>query len=339
MAARRATASLLASTPRHVPHRPLNILRAASSSTTTTTTTASSPSTGFPRGVGRLGLASYDDGNPPPVAVPKPPDSTWYTASPSFVAFDRSLDDLIHRTRHALFHAGVLTRYAATPDFRGTGIRLRHLRWKARGIGSPDGEADQALRRLFSEITWKDSSQVQLIIGDGKKLKISTYRRITARLNELRALSRYVNFAISLGSGPYGGDTLEMRNLESEIADQVALFVRREITTGRSRLTEAQRDAWGRYYGLGRKKSASARAWLIETVPPAPSASSSTEEGKEATEVVQATGAEDARVGQVRVNGRPLAEYFVSPQQRAVVLHPFMISRYALPSPSLSPLC
>lgn len=288
--------------------------RAASAYTSTSTSTASAP--------------AFADLAPP---VPKPPSATWYTGSPSLASLRQHLDSLTHRTRHLLYSARVLTRYSSDPNFGGTGIRLRFLRWKALGVGTTDGQGDPTLRALLRQVSWKNREDFEAQVegsapgggssGGRKRLKISTYRELTRQLSELRQLQLYVHYALTLGGVD---DTFALRKCETEIAQVVEQYGRLGRDVGERKGIVNERDPYGRYVGKGRKKEATARGWMVEVVHPR----ASSQEAAGGQDLVKAAGDDVAPpIGKVLINGKPLSEYFESPQQRAVVLQPFVITR------------
>lgn len=265
-------------------------------------------------------------------AVPKPPSATWYTGSPYIVGLQRELDSLVHRTRHLLHSARILTRYSSSPDFAGTGIRLRFLRWKALGLGtSPDQPGDPVgdaeLRKLLSNVPWKTredfETEVQGAAGSGKRLKPSEYDQFTGQLSELRRFQLYIRYALGLGGIDEGA---ALRKVDEEIGALVARFARPVKEVGEREGAKLERDEYGRYAGLGRKKHATARAWIVEVVHPSASTASS--------DAAVTVPGQDAvpPVGRVVVNGQPISEYFTNPHHRAVLLHPFVITRSVHPS-------
>ena len=177
---------------------------------------------------------------------------------------------------------------------------------------------------------WKPKDHMSSAFGC--RLTTSHYRRLTTLLAQL---SEYQNIASTAGC----------HDLGKGISDVLQLFQRDDtaVVLARGKRKEVKFDEYGRTYTLGKRKTSSARVWMIPVEPktdatmahtllglvppqpasmpssPSPASSLTRSKGppKEPFKVTTAT---------VLVNNMPLAEYFSVPTDRERVIRPFKVT-------------
>ncbi|WVW85475.1 hypothetical protein I302_107513 [Kwoniella bestiolae CBS 10118] len=138
------------------------------------------------------------------------------------------------------------------------------------------------------------------------KLRTNTLRQVHELLSELNHLRHVSELS---GNGELVGKINEVLGRYERIYRSTS-----ESTGNAKEEEEGQGvDEFGRSYGMGRKKTSSARVWLI----PSPSLLSST--SSEKTEVVDS---------EILINHIPLSQYFVRPSDRETILRPLKITGY-----------
>lgn len=109
--------------------------------------------------------------------------------------------------------------------------------------------------------------------------------------------------------------------LASKISVALRKFSKSEVKMERDNKKEVGLDKLGRANGSGRRKTATARVWLVPSRSAAPFI-----DGPARAEGGQAAGAESLPFGEVLVNQLPMAKYFGKVQDRAAVLRPLRLA-------------
>lgn len=194
-----------------------------------------------------------------------------------------------------------------------------------------------------NQIKWHSLHSMAILLqpNELRPLKMIEYTHAIKRLNELRGLKKYLMIAkaLQLTNDP------EINELDSEIQGILLQYIKPQDTARISKAQEIERDHLGRFYGLGRKKESTARAWMIEVkIPELPSKTtpsttleSSSEPQDQSSTSPKPTpeptddqelilSSHDLPLGQIIINGRPLVNYFHSPRQRATAIRPMEIT-------------
>lgn len=273
--------------PRRLPPLPLPLSRTVILRHASTSTASSSPSSSSP------------DYGPP-----KPPLKSWYTGSPSLSSFLSELASQVSQTRSVLFHTGYLgsVSSALPVPITGTGPGTG-TRW----IPPQDIASKLAL----------------------SKIRLAAYRRITALLAELQSLQPLLS---KLKDENLPGLSESVRTREKELTELLESFKR--VDTRAAAVSSEEADArqgqkrnrkhgyWdqntGLSYASGKKKTASARAWLVP-IPPSTSTSS------------PGTSSDlDSPIGRILVNAVPASSYFpsatTSASHTSLLLRPFSLT-------------
>ena len=139
------------------------------------------------------------------------------------------------------------------------------------------------------------------------------YRRVTALLNELNDYNRIAHAA-------------NCTDLANGIGDIVAMFEsgKKETYVAQAKRKKVALDSHGRSYTVGKRKTSSARVWMIPVNKPPQSASDAIErmfgipDSSTRKPVVSTTT--------ILVNNIPLAEYFPVPADRERITRPFKVA-------------
>ncbi|KAG1746183.1 ribosomal protein S5 domain 2-type protein [Suillus lakei] len=147
---------------------------------------------------------------------------------------------------------------------------------------------------------WVDKRELGLKLRS--TLTTSRYRRVVLVLNELET---YRSIAEKAG----------VAELQEGIRGITELFERADAATmlARGKAKPVKFDEYGRSYTLGKRKTSSARVWIVPVQqPPAdkPTASHN----------------EPVSVAQILVNNTPLSAYFPIPADRTRVIHPLKLA-------------
>ncbi|KAI7942330.1 hypothetical protein MJO28_012357 [Puccinia striiformis f. sp. tritici] len=205
--------------------------------------------------------------------LPKPPSTNWFTTHPALSDSFAHLDSLIHRSRQNLYSVQVLKRYSASPDFSGTGIRSKWLKWKmleSQSNGTTDPKQQHLFKLLWgtNQIKWHQLATMSLLVqeNENRKLKMIEYSHLTDRLNELKSLKKYLIIVKSLQLDK--ANLEEINKLDSQIEHELLKYSVPEHQASLTKRQPIERDHLGRFSGMGRKKESSARAWMIEVKIP-----------------------------------------------------------------------
>ncbi|KAG0151191.1 hypothetical protein CROQUDRAFT_37062 [Cronartium quercuum f. sp. fusiforme G11] len=286
------------------------------------------------------GRASADDKVP---IVPKPPSTNWFTTHPALSDSLSFLDSLIRRTREELHDASVLKRFSAPATFAGTGVRLKWLKWRMESRLSEANAEEQAIFKVLwnPQSQWHDRFTVGMILqgSGGRELSMIEYDTALAKLNELKALKRYLVFlkTTQLSTNPN-----QINQLDQDLQKALLMFTKPDRMGKSIKNEEFGRDHLGRFYGVGRKKESTARVWMIEVqVPKIPSIETSNAQVASSVKddsvptltseltTTQPEPSDDLRhipLGQIICNGRPINDYFHTPRQRATALRALEIT-------------
>ena len=157
--------------------------------------------------------------------------------------------------------------------------------------------------QLPGNIRWKNPDDLTGLFGG--RLKMSLHRRLQELLNELNR----IRYLAELGGKP-------------EVADKVAValgtYLRDDGSQRQSEEGEedVRVDEYGRAYGVGRRKEASARVWII----PSPNAS----------ELLDAPAGDSSiptlPTSEILVNHLLLPQHFQRPHDRETILRPLRIT-------------
>lgn len=156
-------------------------------------------------------------------------------------------------------------------------------------------------------------------------LTTSRYRRVVLVLNELETYR-----AIAEKAG--------ITELQEGIRGITELFERADAATmlARGKAKPVKFDEYGRSYTLGKRKTSSARVWIVPVQRPPADSSTPSPPTPALTETDSALEAllnpnssksnEDVSVAQVLVNNTPLSAYFPIPADRTRVIHPLKLT-------------
>lgn len=248
-------------------------------------------------------------------APPKPPAATWYTGRPALNSFLDTLQSTVKSTRSSLYHQGYLT--SVSQDVRTLSQSIIKETRQTPGV------------------RWLDAEDMASKIGTGK-IRLAYYRQITSLLSELQALLPYLQ---QEGQGEAVAQLLKeharpdlnaaARSLLSEEAaaelalTQSSTIGGRENNRGYGYLARNT----GISFAIGRKKTASARAWILPLpVTEASSQSATTSSSAEATPAQEAQSESEPALGSILINSRPISSYFPDAAARSLILRPFSIT-------------
>ncbi|OCF44008.1 hypothetical protein I317_02114 [Kwoniella heveanensis CBS 569] len=163
--------------------------------------------------------------------------------------------------------------------------------------------------------SWVSSEELSSLFD--VKLRTNTLRQVMELLTELHHL-RHIS------------DMSGYPELVQQINQALQNYERDEAKSSSERRAErdsaAKVDKFGRAYGMGRKKTSSARVWMIPT-PSAQNIFASTSNGTSA-QPTTATAAGSPASSSVLINHVPLATYFPRPSDRETILRPLRISGF-----------
>ncbi|KAG1729209.1 ribosomal protein S9/S16-domain-containing protein [Suillus paluster] len=172
---------------------------------------------------------------------------------------------------------------------------------------------------------WVDKRDLGLKLRSN--LTTSRYRRVVLVLNELET---YRSIAEKAG----------IVELQEGIRGITELFERADAATmlARGKAKPVKFDEYGRSYTLGKRKTSSARVWIVPVQQPPPADQSITSQPTPAamnTESALAAilnpnlsrkNGEPVTVSQILVNNTPLSTYFPIPADRTRVIHPLKLA-------------
>jgi len=140
------------------------------------------------------------------------------------------------------------------------------------------------------------------------------YRRVTTLLTELH---EYYRIAV----------TAKHTALADMIDDILRLFTsgKKDARLAQGRRKKVELDQYGRSYTVGKRKTSSARVWMIPVKFPSSSASTSTPE-----DILGLSGTREPTVpvptSTILINNLPIAEYFPQPAERERIVRPLKIA-------------
>merc|ERR1712093_17531 len=233
--------------------------------------------------------SSSSDANPYAVSTaPKPPLKTWYTGRPALSAFLQELSSHVKKTRETLYRSGIIASVDA--DVRGGPT----------GSGVPASPM-----KTTTGVRWLPADAIGSKLGVAN-VRLAYYRQITSLLSELHQLVPLLSFGSEQA-------VHSQQQLLEMLQKYVKVDARVEQASGvKQKGYGYTDDKTGIAYGLGRKKTASARAWVLPLQP----ATIAGEEG---------AGGED-KVGTIMVNGLSLTRYFSDVAHRSVITRPLKLT-------------
>lgn len=252
-------------------------------------------------------------------AHPKPPAATWYTGRPALNSFLDSLQATLKTSRSKLYHQGYLT--SVSQDVRTiTPIDTVQPHRPATGV------------------RWLSAEDMASKIGTSK-VRLAYYRQITGLLSELQALLPYLQ---EEGSSETIEQLLKKYSRPNVNAaatsllsaeDAAALAISQASNVGGRENNRGYgylaRDS-GISFAIGRKKTASARAWILPLPVTAEKSSeepASKDASTESTEVTVKTDSEpEPALGQILINNKPISTYFPTAAERSLILRPFTLT-------------
>ncbi|KAG0695708.1 ribosomal protein S9/S16-domain-containing protein [Suillus ampliporus] len=171
---------------------------------------------------------------------------------------------------------------------------------------------------------WVDKRELGLKLRSN--LTTSRYRRVVLVLNELETYR-----SISEKAGVMG--------LQEGIRGITELFERADAATmlARGKAKPVKFDEYGRSYTLGKRKTSSARVWIVPVQQPPADQSIASRSTPAATQTDSALEAilnpnsapknnDPVPVAQILVNNTPLSTYFPIPADRTRVIHPLKLA-------------
>ncbi|TFK73912.1 SSU ribosomal protein S9P [Pluteus cervinus] len=159
---------------------------------------------------------------------------------------------------------------------------------------------------------WKD--QAEMTTDFQSKMTTSRYRKVTSLLNEL---NDYLRIASTAGC----------TDLAAAIGQIVTMFEsgKKDAFLARGKRKTVPLDSYGRSYTLGKRKTSSARVWMIPVQEaaqaPQPQEPESIEEIFGIANTPQVT-----TTSTILVNNIPLAEYFPLPADRERIVRPLKVA-------------
>jgi small subunit ribosomal protein S9 len=162
---------------------------------------------------------------------------------------------------------------------------------------------------------WK--GQDEMTSDFQSKMTTARYRRVIALLSEL---NDYLRIATTAGCA----------DLAEGIGQIVSMFEsgKKDAFLARGQRKKVVLDNYGRSYTVGKRKTSSARVWMIPVHAQTPLTTSQPEESIEELFGIQPTSPPSVTVTTttVLVNNIPLAEYFPIPADRERIIRPFKIA-------------
>ena len=154
---------------------------------------------------------------------------------------------------------------------------------------------------------WKDQSEMASEFRT--RMTMTRYRRVTKLLNQLNDFQRIAN----VGGCP---------ELAQKLSDILAMYEssKKEAYLNQGKRKPVVLDAYGRSYTLGKRKTSSARVWMIpvqESAEPTPEDLLGVDNGQRIYPVTVST---------ILVNNTPLHEFFHFPQDRERITRPLKVA-------------
>lgn len=158
-----------------------------------------------------------------------------------------------------------------------------------------------------AQTVWK--SKEELTDTFQTKMTLARYRKVTKLLNELNEFYRIAN-------------TAGVAEISNKIYAVVSLFEssKKDAFLARGKRKPVVLDAYGRSYTVGKRKTSSARVWMIPVQEPEATPSAEAEAG------ASKTPANNVPVTTILVNNLPLNEYFPLPADRERISRPLKVA-------------
>jgi len=203
------------------------------------------------------------------------------------------------------------------------------------------------------QVKWHQLQTMSFLVqpNENRPLRMIEYNHLIDKLNQLKALKKYLIMAKSL---QLTTNLDEINTLDSQIEQELFKYSIPETQASLTKRQPVERDHLGRFHGLGRKKESSARAWMIEVKIPDSLLSSptiqasSSEPSPPSSETVHSDQPSssnpqppkeqqqqqqqqqptelDLPLGKININGRSIVDYFHTPRQRATAIRPLEIT-------------
>jgi len=152
-------------------------------------------------------------------------------------------------------------------------------------------------------IRWKSPDDLTGLFEG--RLKMNSHRRLQEVLNDLNR----IRYLAELGGRP---------ELAEKVAIALETYLREDgsVRSSEEDEVESQIDEFGRAYGTGRRKEASARVWII----PSPRAADMLDAASDtpSTQIIP--------ISEVLINHLPLPRHFQRPFDRELILRPLRIT-------------
>ncbi|KAF9568022.1 SSU ribosomal protein S9P [Agrocybe pediades] len=161
------------------------------------------------------------------------------------------------------------------------------------------------------EAVWKD--QMELESEFQTKMTTTRYRKVTKLLNQLNDFERIA----TTGGCPELADML--RNIL-----QLYESSKKEAYLARGKRKKAVLDEYGRSYTLGKRKTSSARVWMIPVQQPTPPEIEQDNTTSDVTELLNPKPIVSTTT--VLVNNLPLNQYFPISSDREKITRPFKVA-------------
>jgi small subunit ribosomal protein S9 len=158
---------------------------------------------------------------------------------------------------------------------------------------------------------WK--SQEALAATVGCKLTTSRHRKLIAVLNEMDELRRIAHVS-------------DMGELEQVLEKTLFTFERedKKQLQARGRRKPLQLDKFGRSYTLGRRKTSSARVWIIPVKQPTLAQSLSDDASSQSG--LLPSGSTHVTTSSILINSVPINHYFAQPRDRERIVRPLKLA-------------
>lgn len=341
----------------------------ASTSTSTSTSALPLLSRRLPRASGSFlrqlrnaSTSSLTTGNQAPIPILKPPSPAWYTGRPALHDAVRELQDALRDSRQELYRNGYLG--SVDEDVRKAVTSLSTLS----GVSSSHSKPGE--RRWLTQQEMAKKLQVS-------EMGLPFYRRITSLLSELQTLHPLlVRSSAYTSSNPAVFAHLGIAPPQAEIVAELLTKLARSSGSGASSVEAVVKGTGdsevsprnrgkghldtktGIAYGMGRKKTSSARAWVVPIysngINPEPARATSDADDQLSQSLGKATLGESASapsagsavnepsnspsnerppapsekttIGSILVNALPLTTYFPLAASRTILTRPFSLT-------------
>lgn len=247
-----------------------------------------------------------------PLPAPtKPPSPAWYTGRPALNSLVESLQATVNTTRSSLYREGYLK--SVSQDYRTLTLGAKAIQ---------DRNATGA--------RWLEARDMATKIGT-TKVRLSYYRQIISLLNELQALLPYlqqegrgesITKLVQEYTRPHHNDLTASLLSPEQVAELTAKRLNkiggRETNRGFGYLDQDT----GISYAIGKKKTATAKAWIL----PVPLTSTPEAQEGEQSESLSSTSESEPPLGQILINKKALSAYFPLAAERSIIVRPFTLT-------------